>query len=139
MIIIMKNYKVIKEFASAQKGDMLTYNEDTNLYEFSMTTENDSEKCSRYICMDEETAEEFVESGNLLVIEDENEELSAIDKLCALSDLVDTLEAQYKKDHDALVEAYNNQEIPTCVKVEADTVYFNMNQILKKIKEIINE
>lgn len=135
----MKNYKVIKEFASAQKGDMLTYNEDTNLYEFSMTTENDSEKCSRYICMDEEMAEEFVESGNLLVIEDENEELSAIDKLCALSDLVDTLEAQYKKDHDALVEAYNNQEIPTCVKVEADTVYFNMNQILKKVKEIINE
>lgn len=135
----MKNYKVIKEFASAQKGDMLTYNEDTNLYEFSMTTKNDSEKCSRYICMDEETAEEFVESGNLLVIEDENEELSAIDKLCALSDLVDTLEAQYKKDHDALVEAYNNQEIPTCVKVEADTVYFNMNQILKKVKEIINE
>lgn len=135
----MKNYKVIKEFASAQKGDMLTYNEDTNLYEFSMTTENDNEKCSRCICMDEETAEEFVESGNLLVIEDENEELSAIDKLCALSDLVDTLEAQYKKDHDALVEAYNNQEIPTCVKVEADTVYFNMNQILKKVKEIINE
>lgn len=135
----MKNYKVIKEFASAQKGDMLTYNEDTNLYEFSMTTENDSEKCSRYICMDEETAEEFVESGNLLVIEDENEELSVIDKLCALSDLVDTLEAQYKKDHDDIVEAYNNQEIPTCVKVEADTVYFNMNQILKKVKEIINE
>nr|UVX41642.1 MAG: hypothetical protein [Bacteriophage sp.] len=135
----MKNYKVIKEFASAQKGDMLTYNEDTNLYEFSMTTENDSEKCSRYMCMDEETAEEFVESGNLLVIEDEDKEISAIDKLCALSDLVDTLEAQYKKDHDALVEAYNNQEIPTCVKVEADTVYFNMNQILKKVKEIINE
>ena len=135
----MKNYKVIKEFASAQKGDMLTYNEDTNLYEFSMTTENDNEKCSRYMCMDEETAEGFVESGNLLVIEDENEEISAIDKLCALSDLVDTLEAQYKKDHDALVEAYNNQEIPTCVKVEADTVYFNMNQILKKVKEIINE
>jgi hypothetical protein len=135
----MKNYKVIKEFASAQKGDMLTYNEDTNLYEFSMTTENDSDKCSRYICMDEETAEEFVESGNLLVIEDEDKEISAIDKLCALSDLIDTLEAQYKKDHDDIVEAYNNQEIPTCVKVEADTVYFNMNQILKKVKEIINE
>ena len=135
----MKNYKVIKEFASAQKGDMLTYNEDTNLYEFSMTTENDNEKCSRYMCMDEETAEEFVESGNLLVIEDEDKEISVIDKLCALSDLIDTLEAQYKKDHDALVEAYNNQEIPTCVKVEADTVYFNMNQILKKVKEIINE
>lgn len=135
----MKNYKVIKEFASAQKGDMLTYNEDTNLYEFSMTTENDNEKCSRYMCMDEETAEEFVESGNLLVVEDEDKEISAIDKLCALSDLVDTLEAQYKKDHDDLVEAYNNQEIPTCVKVEADTVYFNMNQILKKVKEIINE
>ena len=135
----MKNYKVIKEFASAQKGDMLTYNEDTNLYEFSMTTENDSQKCSRYICMDEETAEEFVESGNLLVIEDEDKEISAIDKLCALSDLIDTLEAQYKKDHDDIVEAYNNQEIPTCVKVEADTVYFNMNQILKKVKEIINE
>lgn len=68
-----------------------------------------------------------------------DKEISAIDKLCALSDLIDTLEAQYKKDHDDIVEAYNNQEIPTCVKVEADTVYFNMNQILKKVKEIINE
>lgn len=64
---------------------------------------------------------------------------SAIDKLCALSDLVDTLEAQYKKDHDDLVEAYNNQEIPTCVKVETDTVYFNMNQILKKVKYLMNK
>ena len=135
----MKNYKVIKEFASAQKGDMLTYNEDTNLYEFSMTTENDNEKCSRYMCMDEETAEEFVESGNLLVIEDEDKEISAIDKLCALSDLIDTLEAQYKKDHDDLVEAYNNQEIPTCVKVEADTVYYNLTKVLNTIKDIINE
>lgn len=131
----MKNYKVIKEFACAKKGDILTYNADTDMFEFLIKTE----ASERAMFMDENTCEEYVESGNLLVIEDEDKEISAIDKLCALSDLIDTLEAQYKKDHDDLVEAYNNQEIPTCVKVEADTVYFNMNQILKKVKEIINE
>lgn len=131
----MKNYKVIKEFACAKKGGILTYNADTDMFEFLIKTETSE----RAMFMDENTCEEYVESGNLLVIEDEDKEISAIDKLCALSDLIDTLEAQYKKDHDDLVEAYNNQEIPTCVKVEADTVYFNMNQILKKVKEIINE
>ena len=38
-----------------------------------------------------------------------------------------------------MMEKYNNQEIPACVKVEAETVYFNMCKLLNKIKEIINE
>jgi hypothetical protein len=36
-------------------------------------------------------------------------------------------------------EAYNDQEIPTCVKVEADTVYYNLTKVLNTIKDIINE
>ena len=35
----MKNYKVIKEFACAKKGDILTYNADTDMFEFLIKTE----------------------------------------------------------------------------------------------------
>ena len=46
---------------------------------------------------------------------------------------------QYENDHNELVEQYNEGEVPQCVKVEADTVYFNMTKVLKHIQGLINE
>lgn len=127
-------YKVIKDFAAAKKGDILTYDPDFELFVMNESDENSA----RAIFIDEETADEFVEKGYLICMEDDSEE-DAPTKLCKITDLIDALSEQYQKDHDDIIAAYNNQEVPTCVKVEADTVYFNMNQILKKVKEIINE
>lgn len=127
-------YKVIKDFAAAKKGDILTYDPDFELFVMNESDENSA----RAIFIDEETADEFVEKGYLVCMEDDSEE-DAPTKLCKITDLIDALSERYQKDHDYIIAAYNNQEVPTCVKVEADTVYFNMNQILKKVKEIINE
>lgn len=130
-----KEYKVIKDFAAAKKGDILTYDPDLKLFVMNESDENSG----RAVFIDEETADSFVEEGCLVCMDNDSEEDNATTKLCKIADLVDTLSEQYQKDHDDIITAYNNQEVPTCVKVEADTVYFNMNQILKKIKEIINE
>lgn len=129
-----KEYKVIKDFAAAKKGDILTYDPDLELFIMDESDENSA----RAVFIDKGTADEFVEKGYLALIECDTEE-DATTKLCKIAYLVDTLSEQYQKDHDDIIAAYNNQEVPTCVKVEADTVYFNMNQILMKVKEIINE
>ena len=49
------------------------------------------------------------------------------------------MKKQYEQDHQNLINEYNEGNLPACVKVEADTVYFNMNKILTKIEELINE
>lgn len=128
----MKEYKVIKEFGSAKKGDVLEFNEETELYSFDINEENNS----RYMAMDEECAESFVESGMLLCSDDENKWET---KLKRVHSAIDTLLAQYKKDNEDMLEEYSIGSIPTCVKVEAETVYHNLTTVLNKIKSIINE
>ena len=46
---------------------------------------------------------------------------------------------QYDEDYNKVSEAYANQEIPTCVKVGAETVYYNMKKLLNKINSMIDE
>lgn len=130
----MKEYKVIKAFAAAEKGDILTYNEDTELWEFDITDENNH----RYMCMDEDTADTFVEEGNLLVI-DTKEEDECCDKLCRIADLINSLLEQYAEDNKAIAEKYEAGEIQPCVKVEADTVHYNLTKVLNRIKEEIEK
>lgn len=133
----MKEYKVIKEFGSAKKGDVLTYDKDCELYQFEIKEKGSN----RFMCMDEETADEFVEQGNLICVSDEEDECTCpcCDKLDKLSEFVDTMIDQYENDHKEMNEKYGEGELPTCVKVEADTVYYNMTKILNKVKDIINE
>lgn len=135
-------YKVVKEFACARKGDILTWNNDTDMFEFNYKDDTSE----RAMFMDELTCEEYVNDGYVISIEDENEcscddmlieELS--DKLSKIENTIDDLITKYEEDHKQMNEAYNNQEVPTCVKVEADTVYYNLTKVLNTIKDIINE
>ena len=56
---------------------------------------------------------------------------------------IEGVELEFKKDFPELTQAildkYNEQEIPTYVKVEADTVHFNLVKVLNRIQDIINE
>ena len=89
---------------------------------------------------------EYADDGYVIRIENEDEcscddtlieELS--DKLTKIESTIDDLLTKYEEDHKQMNEAYNDQEIPTCVKVEADTVYYNLTKVLNTIKDIINE
>ena len=131
----MKQYKVIKEFGCAQKGDVLKENEE-GLFELSVECDCNDMYCSRSICISSDIADTLVSAEYLEEFEEAEAEDARILKV--LSFCEEKIE-QYTADHEALTAQYNEGEVPQCVKVEADTVYFNLIKILNKIKDIINE
>ena len=132
----MKTYKVIKEFGCAQKGDMLQENEE-GLFELSVECNCDDCYCSRNICISSDIADTLATAGYLEEFEEEVK--CPIAKLNEVLNFVETKIEQYTEDHEALTVQYNEGDVPQCVKVEADTVYFNLIKVLNKIKDIINE
>lgn len=130
-------YKVIKEFGCAQKGDVLQENEEGL---FELNVESDCSDCysSRSICISSDIANTLALAGYLEEFEEEKV-ICPIAKLNEVSNFVETKIEQYTEDHEALTAQYNEGDVPPCVKVEADTVYFNLIKVLNKIKEIINE
>ena len=129
-------YKVIKEFGCAQKGDVLQENEEGL---FELNVESDCSDCysARSICISSDIANTLALAGYLE--EFEEEVICPIAKLNEVSNFVETKIEQYTEDHEALIAQYNEGDVPQCVKVEADTVYFNLIKVLNKIKEIIHE
>lgn len=129
-------YKVIKEFGCAQKGDILNENEE-GLFELSVECNCDDCHCSRNVCISSDIADTLAHAGYLE--EFEEEVICPIAKLNEVLNFVETKIEQYTEDHEALTAQYNEGDVPQCIKVEADTVYFNLIKVLNKIKEIINE
>lgn len=135
----MKTYKVIKEFGCAQKGDVLHENEE-GLFELSVECDCNDCYCSRSICISSDIADTLALAGYLEEFEWQEEVVSECEmKLAKVADFIDEKIEQYAADHEALTAQYNEGDVPQCVKVEADTVYFNLNKVLNKIKEIIHE
>lgn len=128
-------YKVIKAFNDLEKGDVLNRTEDDT---FFIEKESQTEFGDKYFSIElsEETAEILENDGYLLGINDEDEEDS---KLEEIKEYVDTLIDTYTNDFNSVMEAYNEGDIQTCVKVEAETVYHNLIKVLNSIKNKINE
>ena len=133
----MKTYKVIKEFGCAQKGDLLQENEE-GLFELSVECNCDDCYCSRSICISSDIADTLAHAG-YLEFEEVESTCPSEEKLEEVLSFIDEKIEQYEQDHEALIAQYNEGDVPQCVKVEADTVYFNLIKVLNKIKEIIHE
>ena len=132
-------YKVIKEFGCAQKGDVLHENEEGL---FELNVECDCADCysSRSICISSDIAATLESAGYLEKFEETiSISTKCEDRLIAVMNFIDEKLEQYAADHEALTAQYNEGDVPQCVKVEADTVYFNLIKVLNKIKEIIHE
>lgn len=119
-------YKVIKEFGSAKKGDVLEEDE-TGLVSFYVEEGN----ITRAMSLDYDTADFMCEEEYLLAIEDR----SAQDKVNDTLELIDGLLEQYDKDAKDTIEKADKGEVQPCVRVEAETVYYNLNKVLNKIKD----
>lgn len=140
----MKTYKVIKPFGSAKKGDVFTQqydanNNSTKSYEMSRTDEHkDGESITQiFITMSQDVIDEFVDKG--FMIEIESEESDYEQKVNDIADYVDELIDTYTNSYDEMIESFNNGDVQPCVKVEAETVYFNLIKVLNSIKNKINE
>ena len=134
----MKTYKVIKEFGCAQKGDMLNENEE-GLFELSVECNCDDCYCSRSVCISADIADTLAHAGYLEEFDECEPTCPSEEKLEEVLRFIEEKIEQYEQDHEALVAQYNEGDVPQCVKVEADTVYFNLIKVLNKIKEIIHE
>lgn len=134
----MKQYKVIKEFGCAQKGDVLKENEE-GLFELSVECDCNDCYSSRSVCISSDIANTLAHAGYLEEAKEMTTVSIAEDKLEEVLNFIDEKIEQYEQDHEALIAQYNEGDVPQCVKVEADTVYFNLIKVLNKIKEIIHE
>lgn len=121
------NYKVIKEFGSAKKGDVLAEDE-TGLVSFNISEDN----YTRMMSLDCDTADYLCEEGYLLSIDDKSKY-----NVDATLELIDDLLEKYKNNLKETDKKANKGEIQSCVRLEAETVYYNLNKVLNKIKDTL--
>ena len=86
----------------------------------------------RSMSISDDIADLYVEEGYLEEVED--------NKSTKVVELIDDLVNQYDKDYKEVMGKYSEGKVPPCVKLEAETVYYNLTKVLNKIKEeLINE
>lgn len=119
-------YTFKKDFGFFKANDVLTWNEDIDA--FTMDVEDGNSFRSAMI--DERTVEDLRLEG-LLVANAEPEN----DKINTTVEFIDSLLKQYEGDYKEVTQKYKEGKVQPCVKVEAETVYFNLTKVLNKIKE----
>lgn len=132
----IKKYKVTKAFDEFEKGDVFVGNENGG-YEFREISEKPGYREETIIEVNKEYIDEMVEEGYLTLIEEDS--CGCCDKLEKVKLLVDTLLDTYKEDYENLLKAFEQGDVQQCVKVEAETVYYNLNKVLTRIKQEIDE
>lgn len=119
-------YTFKKDFGFFKANDVLTWNEDIDA--FTMDVEDGNSFRSAMI--DERTVEDLRLEG-LLEANAEHEN----DKINTTVEFIDSLLKQYEDDYKEVTQKYKEGKVQPCVKVEAETVYFNLTKVLNKIKE----
>ena len=137
---MIKEYKVISDIIDTlNEGDILKYNPNTNEYFF--TDKGNYPEAgysySRYVSLSSNVVEEYAKQGFLEAVEEKNEVSDTKDK--KLLTEIKRLQNKYNQRKDAVEKKYNEGKLPTCQKVEHDTVYFNLMKVLNKLESIINE
>lgn len=142
----MEGYKVIKDFSFAEKGDVFTKVEDLNLWELQKSEVISDTETYTSMAFDSSTMEELANKDYVIwhseeVEKDNNEDECecSCNKLEKVKEYVNTLIDTYTKDYNELMKYYNEGNVQQCVKVEAETVYHNLNKVLNSIKDLLDE
>ena len=134
-------YKVIKAFDEFEKGDILLENKNGD-FELNKSNVKDGYVEEITITVNKDFLDEAIEDGNIIELQEEDESCDCCDKCDKLERvklLVDTLIETYEEDYKNMIEAFEQGDVQPCVKVEAETVYYNLTKVLNRIKEAINE
>ena len=138
----MEGYKVIKEFSFAEKGDVFTKVEDLNLWELQKSETKPEMETYTSMAFDSSTMDELAKKDYVNGFTGE-EGVSCISDYCEkleeVKEYVNTLIDTYTKDYNELIKDYNEGNVQQCVRVEAETVYHNLNKVLNSIKDLLDE
>lgn len=137
----MKVFKVIKPFNNAIKGDIFYCDPDydENVYELERNEIKDNIQTTVYMEMTKEIIDEFVKQGYLVECDEEDEIADEPTGLEKVLNYVDSLINQYTEDYNNMLKSFEDGDIQPCVKIEAETVYYNLNKVLNAIKDKIHE
>lgn len=135
------DYKFIKDtefaFGKFTKGDVIKHDAEFDKWIYADCTD-DSEVI---VTLNEGMVKRLIETGSIISLETPCCCCSncACDKVGKVTAKIDELLETYERNHAELIEQYNEGDLPACIKVEADTVYFNLTKVLNEIKGILNE
>lgn len=118
-------YTFKKDFGFFKANDVLTWDEDINAFTMDVKEDNGF----RSAMIDANTAEDMYEEGLLAKVKPN------IDKISATVKFIDSLLNQYEDDYKEVMQKYKEGKVQPCVKVEAETVYFNLTKVLNKVRE----
>lgn len=118
-------YTFKKDFGFFKANDVLTWDEDINAFTMDVKEDNGF----RSAMIDANTAEDLYEEGLLTKVEPKN------NKINATVEFIDSLLKQYEDDYEEVMQKYKEGKVQPCVKVEAETVYFNLTKVLNKVRE----
>lgn len=127
--------KVIKEFNGLQKGTELSYNEAQNIYEYCSRIEGNGMTTTKYYSFSPELVASLETAGFLI----NEKESDSSNKLEEIQKLISTLEDRYRDTLTKSEQLYNEGKMQTCVKVESDTVNYNLLKVLREIQNIIEK
>lgn len=124
----MNDFKVIKQFGLLKKGDVLSYDEANNAYCFENSTNNDGVEKYRSAMIDINTINRLQTNGYLIPLKEPKNS-----KVENTIDFIKSLLGKYEDDLKTVQIKYANGEVPQCLKVEAETVFFNLNKALTEV------
>lgn len=137
----MKTYKVIKPFNNAIKGDIFFCDPDYDetVYQLERNEVIDNIQSSVYMEISKDIIDEFVKEGYLIECNEEDTDVAEDNSLNIVLEYVESLINQYSQDYNNMLKSFEDGDIQPCVKVEAETVYYNLNKVLNSIKDKIYE
>lgn len=137
----MKTYKVIKPFNNAIKGDIFFCDPDYDetVYQLERNEVIDNIQSSVYMEISKDIIDEFVKEGYLIECNKEDTDVEEDNSLNIVLEYVESLINQYSQDYNNMLKSFEDGDIQPCVKVEAETVYYNLNKVLNSIKDKIYE
>ena len=127
----MKKYKVIKDFYPALKGDVFEYDENIGLYFLTINKDDKS-----FIAFSEDYMDAIVSKGYLMSIDTNSDSKEIITNTVKY---IDSLLEQYDSDLRTTQEKAERGEVQPCVKLEAETVYFNLSKVLNAVRNKLTE
>ena len=136
----MSDFKVIKEFGDAEVGDVFYYNAINDVYELCyIASDHHTIVVDANITLVSSIVEVLTKEGYLEEVKAEPVITPEANKLKEVTDFVYKQIENCKKDSTLIQTKFDNGEVQPCVKVESDTVHYNLLKILNHIKDIINE
>ena len=120
----MSDYKVIKDCGLLKKGDRLFWDESLEAYNLDESKEG----YERSIMINDKLAEDLCKEGFLTTV--------ATDKTVIEDtvEFIDNLVGQYKDDLLEVQNKFEKGEVQPCVKVESETVLYNLIKLANSIK-----